>query len=75
MRDVRSRFNVISACGRSWSHSVIGKLGAVVYGGAAAGLGTSRFHSLVINDRVPMRTMQSLYFTMRVLALNNAVHP
>jgi hypothetical protein len=38
-------------------------------------LGTSRFHSLVINDRVPVRTMQSLYLTMTVLALNNAVHP
>jgi len=44
-------------------------------GGAAAGLGTSTFHSLVINNRVPVRTMQSLYFTMTVLALNNAVHP
>jgi hypothetical protein len=43
-------------------------------GGAAAGLGTSRFHSLVIDDRVVM-TMQSLYFTVTVLALNNAVHP
>ena len=44
-------------------------------GGAAAGLGKLRFHSLVIDDRVPVRTMQSLYFTVTVLALNNAVHP
>jgi len=45
-------------------------------GGAAAGPGKSRFHSLVIDDRVPVRTMQSLlYFTVTVLALNNAVHP
>jgi len=44
-------------------------------GGAAAGLGTSRFHSLVIDDRVPVRTMQSLYFIVTVRALNNAVHP
>ena len=44
-------------------------------GGAAAGLGTSRFHSLVIDDRVPVRTMQSLYFTVKVLLLDNAVLP
>jgi hypothetical protein len=44
-------------------------------GGAAAGLGTSRFHSLMINDRVPVRTIQSLYFTVTVLALINAVRP
>jgi len=44
-------------------------------GGAAAGLGTLRFNSLVIDDQVPVRTMQSLYFTVTVLALNNAVHP
>ena len=44
-------------------------------GGAVAGLGTLRFHSLVINKQVPVRTMQSLYFTVTVLALNNAVHP
>ena len=42
-------------------------------GGAAAGLGKLRFHSLVI-DRVLVRTMQSLYFTLTVLAMNNAVH-
>jgi hypothetical protein len=54
----------------------IGSAGcAGVGGGAAAGLGTSRFHSLVIDDQVPVRTMQSLYFTVTVLALNNAVHP
>jgi len=44
-------------------------------GGGAAVLGTSRFHSLVINYQVPVRTIQSLYFTATVLALNNAVHP
>jgi len=44
-------------------------------GGAEAVRGTSRFYSLVINNRVPVRTMQSLYFTVTVLALNNAVHP
>ena len=44
-------------------------------GGAAAGLGTSRFHSLVIDNQVPVRTMQSLYFTVTVLALINAVRP
>jgi hypothetical protein len=44
-------------------------------GGAEAVRGTSRFHSLVINNRVPVRTMQSLYFTITVLALNNAGHP
>jgi len=44
-------------------------------GGAEAVRGASRFHSLVIDDRVPVRTMQSLYFTVTVLALNNAVHP
>jgi hypothetical protein len=44
-------------------------------GGAEAVRGASRFQSLVIDDRVPVRTMQSLYFTITVLALNNAVHP
>ena len=44
-------------------------------GGAAAGLGTLRFHSLVIDDQVPVRTMQSLYFTVTVPARKNAVHP
>ena len=44
-------------------------------GGAAAGLGTSRFHSLVIDNQVPVRTMQSLYFTVKVLLLDNAVLP
>jgi len=44
-------------------------------GGAEAVRGTSRFYSLVINDRVPVRTMQSLYFIVTVRALNNAVHP
>jgi len=31
MRDVRSRFNVMSAGGRSWFHSVVGKLAAEVH--------------------------------------------
>jgi hypothetical protein len=44
-------------------------------GGAEEVRVTSRFHSLVINDRVPVRTMQSLYLIVTVLALNNAVHP
>ena len=44
-------------------------------GGAEAVRGTSRFHSLVINNQVQVRTMQSLCFTVMVLALNNAVHP
>jgi len=44
-------------------------------GGAEAVRGTSRFHSLVIDNQVPVRTMQSLYFTFTVLALNNAVQP
>jgi len=44
-------------------------------GGAEAVRGTSRFHSLVIDNRVPVRTMQSLYLTVTVLALNNAVQP
>ena len=44
-------------------------------GGDASVLGTSRFHSLAINNQVPVRTMQSLYLTVTVLALNNAVHP
>jgi hypothetical protein len=44
-------------------------------GGAEAVRGTSRFQSLVTDNRVPVRTMQSLYFTVTVLALNNAVHP
>ena len=37
--------------------------------------GTLRFYSLVINNQVLVRTMQSLYFIVTVLALNNAVHP
>jgi hypothetical protein len=44
-------------------------------GGAAAGLGALRFHRLVSNNRVPVRTMQSLYFTVTVPARKNAVHP
>ena len=44
-------------------------------GGAEAVRGTSRFHSLVIDNQVPVRTMQSLYITVTVLVLNNAVHP
>jgi hypothetical protein len=44
-------------------------------GGAEGVRGTSRCHSLVINNRVPVRTMQSLYITVTVLVLNNAVHP
>ena len=44
-------------------------------GGAEAVRGTLRFHSLVIDNRVPVRTMQSLYVIVTVLALNNAVHP
>jgi len=44
-------------------------------GGAEAVRGASRFQSLVIDERVPVRTMQSLSFTVTVLALNNAVHP
>jgi len=44
-------------------------------GGAEAVRGTLRFHSLVIDNRVPVRTMQSLYLTVTVLALNNAVQP
>jgi hypothetical protein len=44
-------------------------------GGTEAVRGTSRFHSLVIDNQVPVRTMQSLYITVTVLALNNAVHP
>ena len=44
-------------------------------GGAETVPGESRFQSLVINDQVPVRTMQSLYYTVTVLALNNAVHP
>ena len=48
---------------------------ATDHGGAEAVRGTSRFHSLEIDNRVPVRTMQSLYFTVMVLALNNAVHP
>ena len=34
-------------------------------GGAEAVRGTSRFRSLVINDRVPVRTMQSLNLLSR----------
>ena len=44
-------------------------------GGAEGVRGTSRFHSLVIDDRVPVRKMQALYFIVTVRALNNAVHP
>jgi hypothetical protein len=44
-------------------------------GGAETIRGTSRFHSLVIDNQVPVRTMQSLYFIVTVRALNNAVHP
>ena len=44
-------------------------------GSAEAVRGTSRFHSLVINNQVPVRTIMSLYFTFTVLALNNAVQP
>jgi len=44
-------------------------------GGAETIRGTSRFHSLVIGDRVPVRSMQSLYFIVTVRALKNAVHP
>jgi hypothetical protein len=29
----------------------------------------------VIDNQVPVRTMQSLYITVTVLVLNNAVHP
>jgi hypothetical protein len=29
----------------------------------------------VIDNQVPVRTMQSLCFTVTVLVLNNAVHP
>jgi hypothetical protein len=56
---------------------VLANLGVVATdnGGSEAVRGTSRFHSLVIDNRVPVRTMQSLYFTVTVLALNNAVHP
>ena len=50
-------------------------LSATDNGGADTVRGASRFQSLVIDDRVPVRTMQSLYFTVTVLALNNAVHP
>jgi hypothetical protein len=73
-----------NACYQVWviddgigSAGCAGDLGVLAtdVGGAAAGLGTSRFHSLVIDNRVPVRTMQSLYFTVTVLALNNAVHP
>ena len=53
----------------------ISGVSAMDNGGAEAVRGASRFHSLVIDDRVPVRTMQSLYFTVTVLALNNAVHP
>jgi len=45
------------------------------FGGAETVRGASRFQSLVINNRVPVRTMQSLDFTVTVLALKNAVHP
>ena len=31
IRNVRRRFNVMSACGRSWSHKVRGKSAAVVH--------------------------------------------
>ena len=44
-------------------------------GGAETVRGASKFQSLVIDNRAPVRTMQSLYFTVTVLALNNAVHP
>jgi hypothetical protein len=44
-------------------------------GGAETVRWTSRFHCLVIDDRVPVRIMQSLYFIVTVRALNNAVHP
>jgi Tfp pilus assembly protein PilX len=43
--------------------------------GAETRRGTSRCHSLVIDNQVPVRTMQSLCFTVTVLVLNNAVHP
>ena len=73
-----------NACCQVWviddsigSAGCAGDLGVLAadLGGAAAGLGTSRFHSLVIDDRVPVRTIQSLYFIVTVRALNNAVHP
>ena len=38
-------------------------------GGAEVVRGASRFQSLVIDKQVPVRTMQSLYFTVTVLAL------
>jgi Tfp pilus assembly protein PilX len=44
-------------------------------GGAETRRGTSRFQSLVIDNRVPVRTMQSLYFIVTVRELNNAVNP
>ena len=53
----------------------ISRVSATDNGGAETVRGASRVQSLVINDRVPVRTMQSLYFTVTVLALNNAVHP
>jgi len=42
-------------------------------GGAEAVRGTSRFLSLVSDNHVLVRTVQSFFVTVRVLALNNAV--